>query len=507
MKIIFLYIFIIIFLFAVSTLYPSEYIVPRKPASVDVADIDLDGDLDIVLGHDLNQGNYWGMVTILKNNVYGEYTLDDTFPTFAYETSIQVDKVNNNEYPDIIANDYNDSIPSPVFTIINDFEIYQWNYIFQFCYDYITISNYITFHSSIFDLIDIVFISHVNYLWGILYNNGTGQFSTPEYYDLDYNPSGLACGDLDGNDREDILVSGGAYLDAWLNFNNGLQYYNISDTAYVSRVKISDIDNDGDNDIIATRWGMPGAPKRLFIYSNDGNGNFQSNYSKWIFEAMAQIFISDLNNDNYPEVIYNCSYHYPNSEDEIFNTYILFNNQDGTFQDPVNYYTGICSHKSHAADLDGNGWNDIITLNYDFYNPPPDTGSIHILFNDGTGNFVEDPQVGINEECIMYNEKCKMSNYPNPFNPSNEGRNPGTTISYELPVNVENAIIEIFNIKGEKLRSLRTFPNRGLGTSSALSVTWDGTDQHHKPVASGIYLYRLKTDEGVLMSKKMLLLR
>ncbi|NIT58439.1 MAG: hypothetical protein GWN00_20085, partial [Aliifodinibius sp.] len=73
---------------------------------------------------------------------------------------------------------------------------------------------------------------------------------------------------------------------------------------------------------------------------------------------MVRIFVSDLNNDNFPDIIYNVSIYYPNSQYELFHTYILFNNQDGTFQDPVNYYTGICSHKSYAADLDGNGWND-----------------------------------------------------------------------------------------------------------------------------------------------------
>lgn len=253
-------------------------------------------------------------------------------------------------------------------------------------------------------LTDIVFISHIGQFMGILYNNGNGQFSDPEYYNLDYYPSGLACGDLNGDGREDILVSGGG-LEAWLNLPSSLQYHNISDDAPVGRIKIADIDQDGDNDIVGRVWGMPGVPKRLYIYSNDGIGNFNLSYDKWIDEAMSEIFISDLNNDNYLDIIYNVSYSYPNSEYELFHTYILFNNQDGTFQDHVNYYTGICSHKSFSADLDGNGWNDIITLNYDFYNPPPDTGTIHILFNDGTGNFVEDPQLEID------NEELEISNY------------------------------------------------------------------------------------------------
>ncbi|MFC1898616.1 T9SS type A sorting domain-containing protein [Candidatus Cloacimonadota bacterium] len=343
------------------------------------------------------------------------------------------------------------------------------------------------------DDIDVIFYSNPFFFWGYITNSGLGQYVNPEYYNLDYPPSGIACGDLNGDEREDIVVSGGAYLDSWINYATGLQYINICDSAYVSGVNVADIDLDGNNDLIATRWGMAGVAKRFFIYSNDGIGNFTRIYDRWIDEAMSKLFISDLNNDNYPDVIYNVSYSYPNSNYELFHTYILFNNQDNTFADPVNYYTGICSHKSYAADLDGNGWNDIITLNYDFYNPPPDTGSIHILFNDGTGNFVEDPQVGTDEEFIINNNECKLTNYPNPFNPK-------TTISYNLPINLSSPVIEIFNIKGHRIRrySISNFNS---------SIIWDGMDKHQNQVSSGVYLYRIKSDEGVLVSKKMLLLK
>ncbi|MEA3475121.1 MAG: hypothetical protein U9R23_01550, partial [Candidatus Cloacimonadota bacterium] len=54
-----------------TTTFAAEYIVPKKPASVDVADIDLDGDLDIVLGHDQHGEDYWGQVSILENNGSG----------------------------------------------------------------------------------------------------------------------------------------------------------------------------------------------------------------------------------------------------------------------------------------------------------------------------------------------------------------------------------------------------------------------------------------------------
>jgi hypothetical protein len=85
-----------------------------------------------------------------------------------------------------------------------------------------------------------------------------------------------------------------------------------------------------------------------------------------------------------------------------------------------------------------------------------------------------------------------ISNFPNPFNPE-------TTISFNLTHNIENARIEIFNVKGEKIKV--------INCQNQTPIIWDGTDNNRNPVSSGVYLYRIKTDEGVSISKKMLLLK
>ncbi len=102
----------------------------------------------------------------------------------------------------------------------------------------------------------------------------------------------------------------------------------------------------------------------------------------------------------------------------------------------------------------------------------------------------------INNEIIPGSTNILYQNYPNPFNPS-------TIITFDLPVNVINPVIEIFNIKGERIREFKIQNSK----FKINSIVWDGTDQHNKSVSSGVYLYRIKTDDRVLMSKKMLLLR
>ena len=87
-----------------------------------------------------------------------------------------------------------------------------------------------------------------------------------------------------------------------------------------------------------------------------------------------------------------------------------------------------------------------------------------------------------------------QQNYPNPFNPQ-------TTIEYELDT---GSFIEIsvYNIKGEKMRTL-VKRNHEAG---AYSVEWSGMDGRNQAVPSGVYLYKFISD-GSTETRKMTVLR
>ena len=89
-----------------------------------------------------------------------------------------------------------------------------------------------------------------------------------------------------------------------------------------------------------------------------------------------------------------------------------------------------------------------------------------------------------------------ISSYPNPFNPS-------TTIQFTTE-HTENTELIIYNLKGQKIKTLYPFPNRGLGTRS---VVWNGTDENNKPVSSGVYFYQLRVDGKFVAMKKCLLMK
>jgi len=96
----------------------------------------------------------------------------------------------------------------------------------------------------------------------------------------------------------------------------------------------------------------------------------------------------------------------------------------------------------------------------------------------------------------------KLSNYPNPFNPS-------TTISFETTNLHENSRIEIYNLKGQKVKNISLslcHPEfiEGRG-GRKYSVIWNGTDELGQSVSSGIYFYKLKAGNFQETTKMMLL--
>jgi hypothetical protein len=85
-------------------------------------------------------------------------------------------------------------------------------------------------------------------------------------------------------------------------------------------------------------------------------------------------------------------------------------------------------------------------------------------------------------------------NYPNPFNGD-------TRITYRLP-QPANVKLEIYTITGRKVRTLVDQEQ----SAGSYSEYWDGTLEAGTKVASGMYIFRLKTIHGV-QAKKMLYIK
>jgi len=86
-----------------------------------------------------------------------------------------------------------------------------------------------------------------------------------------------------------------------------------------------------------------------------------------------------------------------------------------------------------------------------------------------------------------------LQNTPNPFNPI-------TTIRFSLERR-QHVQLRVFDLTGRLVRTLLD----GNFSAGLKSVTWDGTDDLGRAVASGLYFYRLEAEDGVFVRKMIML--
>lgn len=108
---------------------------------------------------------------------------------------------------------------------------------------------------------------------------------------------------------------------------------------------------------------------------------------------------------------------------------------------------------------------------------------IGIAKSDSTTN-IDIERTGLLNDFVLY------QNYPNPFNQQ-------TTISYQLPKNSKIELI-IYNITGQDVSTLVSKKQ----TPGNYTVNWDASG-----LSSGVYIYLLKSDNKLIASKKMILLK
>jgi hypothetical protein len=107
------------------------------------------------------------------------------------------------------------------------------------------------------------------------------------------------------------------------------------------------------------------------------------------------------------------------------------------------------------------------------------------------GGYTKDVMVGIeNSKPAVVQNYWLDQNYPNPFNPK-------TLIRYHLPA-AGNVELTIYNALGQKIKTLVNAKKR----AGEHTVSFNG-----KGLASGIYYYEMRTENGYSQIKKMVLIK
>jgi len=151
----------------------------------------------------------------------------------------------------------------------------------------------------------------------------------------------------------------------------------------------------------------------------------------------------------------------------------------------------------------------ILELPLDVFDPAGTLGEFRLLGNLEGTFYVDDVRMVsaaslLPSSTVVQEERTDAQppiftlaqNYPNPFNSE-------TVIRFALPMSA-NIELTIYNLAGQKVATL-VDDMREAGT---YTICWDGKDDRENELASGVYLYRLRTGDGKQVeTRKLLLLR
>ena len=388
-----------------------------------------------------------------------------------------------------------------------------------------------TLTASFFDynndgLQDLYLANDLN-LGNILYkNNGDGTFtdvSISSGTNLAFNSMGIAIGDYNSDGWSDIYVTNGTDGNALLKNNSDGIFTNVTATLGLAVNKICwganflDYNNDGNLDLfISVSDGPSGrndSNRENVLYRNNGDGTFSFTKGTGIDIDTSYSYgnaIGDLNNDGYPDIaVLNAN----GTNTKLWQNMGGVNNWikislKGTVSNKdavgslVEIYAGGkkqirtthlgVSFESQNSFIQMLGLGSASVVDSIIVRWP--SGLVDIVKNVSSNRLIKikegtRPQLLIKKEIETPNEYELKQNYPNPFNPS-------TRIEYSL-VKDGKVVLEVYDILGEKIAQLVN-ENKESGI---YSVQFDASQ-----LPSGIYLYKIKTDDFVKV-KKMILLK
>lgn len=449
-------------------------------------DLDADGDQDIVVGRD-----GFGIIYYQNNGTMesGLWEVNDSIFTGlgneTYWNSPGLVDLNGNGTLDLIFGQaagplfYYDNNGTP-----NAPSWQQNNTLFGGIIDVGGASNPVFFDfdgDGDFDLIsgsqmgDIKYFENVGTSYSPAWQEDSSYFSSIDHSIY----SAITIGDVNDDGLPDAIV-GDLNGHFFFHQNTGLGF--IWDTETLSSVNITgwsaprlvDMDEDGDLDIVAGN-----EAGNLFYFENQGT----IAEPDWI-EITGYFFgidigsncvptVGDLDADNSLDII----------TGNISGDVQIFGNPGGLWMEDFGQVAGISGDQNTTPaliDLDNDGDLDLVLGNY--YGTLSYYENLYFV----VGNDTELPEAS----------ELMLTNYPNPFNPE-------TTISFSVTQNSSFVNLEVYNIKGQKVKTL-VHNEYSLGSHS---VIWRGDNDSGQSVSSGIYYYRMNVNGKTEAVKKCLLLK
>lgn len=210
----------------------------------------------------------------------------------------------------------------------------------------------------------------------IILNNGGGSFSVRAIYSGGYSPVASASGDFDRDGKTDLAVIN---YDQTLSIITGLgagQFlaplaFDQADK-FLRATVLADLNVDGKKDAVVALGNQAG----VLVAYGDGAGSFGSPKTYMAGRDNNDVAVADFNKDSKPDIVV-----VGGNLQSAGSVNLLLANAAGEFTlDPRNFTAGQTPSTVVAADLNGDGNQDLVVGNYG-------SNDISILMGDGKGNF------------------------------------------------------------------------------------------------------------------------
>lgn len=307
-----------------DTLFPYSVAIP----GIAIHDIDLDGDADVLYGHDGNNG-FLGHFALYRNDGSGTLGVPESIGitiAFGGAHDFAIGDMTGDGWPDVA----------------------------------------VVAHSS-------------KYGWALVPSDGAGGFGPATAFRSGEMAQGIAMADADQDGDLDALIANAGSLTLSVHENEGVSFsmpeFFSAEFGGARETDVGDIDQDGDLDIVAADYGV-------ITLENDGDGNFTRRLKTLNVGSTWRTRLADVDGDLFPDLLL-----LDQPSNPPYEFHVLLNDGTGRFGTPTSYLTGTCGSGDFVpVDFDNDGDLDVVVTDYLACGgaPQPDRLRLHRNMGDGT---------------------------------------------------------------------------------------------------------------------------